>query len=107
LKLDIINLSQQFLTDEQLNEFENYNNDNDYNSSQSNEDINEQHVEFSKYLVEVFKYKKHIVVPMETRITQVDDDWSLLDNRFIETPQKQQKENSSFLGKIFSYISPF
>ena len=101
LTLDITNNSQQFLSQEELNEYCDYVED---NPSQPSDEDNIQNVEFRKYLIEIFKYKKHIIVPMETTITPIDDEWSLLDNKVIESPKEQKK---SFIGKIFSYLSSY
>ena len=96
LTLDIINNSQQFLTEEELHEYRNLPL---ADHSQPSEENKQQNVEFRRYLVDLFKYNTHIVVPMETTITQIDKEWSLIDNKILENPQKP-----SVIDKIFSYF---
>ena len=102
LTLNIINCNQQFLSEEELYEYSNNNNVED-NQMERNKEEDKKNVEFRKYLIEIFKDKKHTVVPMETTIKQIDNGWSLVDNKIIES-EPQQKEKS-FLGKIFSFFS--
>lgn len=101
LTLNIINCNQQFLSEEELYEYSNNNVED--NQMERNKEEDKKNVEFRKYLIEIFKDKKHTVVPMETTIKQIDNDWSLVDNKIIES-EPQQKEKS-FLGKIFSFFS--
>ena len=102
LTLNIINCNQQFLSEEELYEYSNSNHVED-NQIEGNKEEDKKNVEFNKYLIEIFKNKKHIVVPMETTIKQIDNEWSLVDNKIIEG-EPQQKEKS-FVGKIFSFFS--
>ena len=102
LTLDIINNKQTFLSEEELHEYSNCGED---NQMERNEEEDKKNVEFSKYLIEIFRDKKHIVVPMETTIKQIDNEWSLVDTKIIES-EPQQKKEKSFIGKIFSYFSP-
>lgn len=101
LTLDIMDNSQHFLSEEELNEYKDYP-QKEY--KQTNEEEETKNVEFRKYLIEIFKHKKHIIVPIETKITKIDKEWSLLDNKIIESPKK---EDHSFFGKILSYFSSY
>ena len=92
---------RKFLEHAQLREF--------MNSIPDEKIYNEENEEFKifeKYVGEVMDKKKHIVTPVEIKVTKVEEEWSFVDVK-AQQGEKQRtnvEKNKSFISRLFSSI---
>ena len=71
-----------------------------------NEEEDDDYQVFERYLTEVIDKKKHIITPIEIKLTKVCDEWSFVDVKKGEKRQENCRlENKSFIHKIFQFFN--